>query len=208
MSHADTQKNPIIKPKVGRHKPRPGIEEQSKSILDAAVYLFLASGVRSISVMQICDKADVSRSTFYRCFDSIDSLLQHIYSVSVFEPVDEFMLNNLNDPITSSEKLRQALDTMFEDIFAQGEYADLLFRESNDPNSPAFNIVNETFDKITTTLSKALPITQNKSDKIFIKALLNANQWIVHNAIRNGLTPANKKAAKAAAWEIVKKVVQ
>jgi len=155
--------------------------------------------------MQICDRADVSRSTFYRVFDDVNALLQFIYRVSVFEPVERFMHLNFNRPNVSSAQLRQTLDDMYEAIFARGEYAELLFRESNDPNSPAFQIVNGAFDKIVGSLQKTLPkIDGRKVDDVYLKALLNANQWIAHDAIRKGLTAKNKQRAKEAAWRLVK----
>lgn len=188
----------------GRQKPRPGPEEQSRAIVDAAVSLFLKHGVRSVSIMQICDAADISRSTFYRCFDGIDDLLQYIYSISVFQPVESFMLANFKKDKSSSIDIKQTLDDLYEAIFAQGEYAELLFRESNDPNSPAFQVVNDTFDNIVTSLQQALPKTNGKKmDATFLKAILNANQWIAHNAIRKGLTKKNKQQAKDAAWQLV-----
>ncbi len=211
MSRPPSSKPPsltVIKNADGRRKPRPGPEEQARTIVNAAVALFLEHGVRSVSIMQICDRADVSRSTFYRSFDGMDALLQHIYQVSVFAPVELFMQANLAQPAISPEQLKQTLDEMYEAIFAQGDYAELVFREANDPNSPAFAVVNAAFDQIVKALQKNLPPVSGsgnkKVDAIFLKSLLNANQWIAHDTIRKGLTPANKQAAREAAWQLVK----
>lgn len=190
----------------GRQKPRPGLEEQSRIIVDAAVKLFLEEGVRTVSIMQICHEADVSRSTFYRCFNDIDSLLQHIYNVSVFEPVEKLMSNNSEKHAKTPSHIRQNLDSMFDAIFDLGSYAELLFRESNDPNSPAQHIVENAFTSISKNLQQYIQSELNRQAEItFIKALLNANQWIAHDAIRKGLTKKARKDAKDAAWHLVKK---
>ena len=206
MTKTSSPQITTIKPEDGRRKPRPGPEEQSRTIVDAAVALFLEQGVRSTSIMQVCDRADVSRSTFYRCFGDIDSLLQYIYSVSVFEPVEQFMQVTISQPETTPDKLRATLGDMYEAIFEKGDYAELLFRESNDPNSPAYQIVNDAFDKIIKSLQNRLPPSDDKQvDTIYLKSVLNACQWIAHDAIRKGLTPKRKKDAKEAAWKLVEK---
>ncbi|HEY9036009.1 MAG TPA: TetR/AcrR family transcriptional regulator [Pseudomonadales bacterium] len=192
----------------GRRKPRPGPREQSRAIVEASVVLFLAHGVRSVSIMQICDQADVSRSTFYRSFDGMDALLEQIYRVSVFEPVEQFMRANLRQRQITPAQIKLALDGMYEAIFDQAAYAELIFRESNDPSSPAFAVVNQAFDKVVLALQNSLPRAAGRPiDAVFLKAILNANQWIVHDAIRKGLTAKNKKAAKAAAWQLVSKAL-
>jgi AcrR family transcriptional regulator len=197
-------KSTLKKPIDGRQKARPGPEEQTRIIVDTAVNLFLQHDVRSVSIMQICDAADVSRSTFYRCFNDIDSLLQYIYNISVFEPVEQFMTHKWQPSENVSNDIKQALYDMYEAIFAQSAYAELLFRESNNPNSPAYHIVNNAFDNIIAALQKFHPKNkQQPIDQLYLKAILNANQWIAHNAISSGLTPNNKKMAKEAAWKLV-----
>jgi AcrR family transcriptional regulator len=203
MSPKKQTNSPALRIEDGRRKPRPGPEQQSRVIVDAAVSLFLEHGVRSVSVMQICDQADVSRSTFYRCFDDMDALVKHIYQVSVFDPVITFMQANFGKQPTETGKLKQALNEMFDAIFAQGNQAELVFREANDPNSPAFQIVNQTFDQIVNSLKNSWPPKDSQVDAIFLKAILNANQWIAHDAIQKGLSKQDCDNAKSAAWQLV-----
>ena len=185
----------------GRSKKRPGPEQQARSIVEAAVELCLSQGSRSVSIAQICQRADVSRSTFYRCFADKDALLRHVYSISVYEPVQRIMLSILDQSELSAEAIRQALGELLDAIFAQGRYAELIFRESNDPNSPAFEVIDAAFDRIVTAMRQVLPLELN--DAIFLKSLLCANQWIAHDAIRKGLEDTDRQAAKEAAWRLV-----
>ena len=202
----------------GRQKPRPGIEEQSRQIMVVAVPLFLEKGVKNISVSEICQESAISRSTFYRCFESINDLLRAVYGIAVFEPVEQFMLPNLSKARSNTE-LRTTFDKMFDAIFEQGEYAELLFRESHDPNSYAFQIVNEAFDKIVIALQKSLPQFKNpKIDRIYLKSLLFSYQWIAHDTIRRNneyksntqreLSTKDKNTAKAAAWLLFEKALK
>jgi len=188
----------------GRRKPRPGAEAQARNILEAAADLFLAEGTHSVSISQICQKADVSRPTFYRCFPDKSALLKHLYDISVFEPVESIMLATLQSGMTSEASIKEALSNLFETIFAQGKYAELVFRESNDPHSPAFEVVNQAFDNIVAAMLEMLP---KQANPVFIKSIMVANQWIVHDAIRKGLSEKDKAEAKAAAWIIVNKLL-
>lgn len=187
----------------GRKKARPGPAEQKRLIVEAALPLFLEGGVRSVSVREICEAADVSRSTFYRSFEDVDALLRHIYSVGIFEPVEHFMLANLAKPMRA-EDFRVAVENMYEAIFEHRDYAELIFREANDPLSPAFAIVNDTFNSIVKEMQKAMPRVSNRSvDAIYLKSLLIANQWIAFDAIRKGLSAKDKRDAKQAAWRLI-----
>lgn len=195
-----------LNPEDGRRKPRPGPEQQSRAVLEASVALFLEHGTRAVSIMQICDAADVSRSTFYRCFTDKDALLHHLYQQSVVEPVEQFMQANLKPVRISPEQMKQTLGDLFEAIFAQGQYAELIFRESNDPSSPAYSVVNSAFDRVVVAMQKVLkPTPDKKVNAIYLKSLLSANQWIAHDTIRKGLTPKNKQIGKEAAWELLSK---
>lgn len=190
----------------GRRKPRPGPEQQSAAILDASVVLFLEHGTRAVSIMQICDAADVSRSTFYRSFTGKDALLQHLYQVSVVEPVEQFMQAHLNAGRIPPAQMKHTVGDLFEAIFAQGHYAELVFRESNDPNSHAYSAVNDAFDRVVIAMQQVFkPTPDTKVSAIYLKSLLSASQWIASDAIRKGLTAKNKKMAKEAAWELLSK---
>ena len=79
----------------GRSKKRPGLEEQRRRILSAAVDLFRQQGSRGISISQLCTAADVSRPTFYKCFEDKEDLIYELYGEAVHQPVDDILLAGL-----------------------------------------------------------------------------------------------------------------
>jgi len=79
----------------GRKKKRPGIDEQRKAIMSAATPLLLEKGMANVNVSQICKAADVSRPTYYRCFEDKDELMCALYESSVNEAVSSLMLEEL-----------------------------------------------------------------------------------------------------------------
>lgn len=185
----------------GRSKARPGVEEQSRVLQTVATELFLERGTDVVTISDICKAADVSRPTFYRCFADKEQLLEVLYRVSVFEPVESIMLSLINSADVDKGAVRQALETLLEAIFARHQAAELLFRESQNPHSPAFAIVDAAFDNIVTKMLKVLPPSANP---ITLKALLVAQQWIAHDAIRKNLTGSAVAEAKNAAWSLAK----
>ncbi len=64
-------------------KQRPGVPQQRRDIIAAAVSLFAGRGTAGVSVSAICKQAGVSRDTFYRCFDNKDQVIDALYSHSV-----------------------------------------------------------------------------------------------------------------------------
>ncbi len=184
----------------GRSKKRPGVEEQSAIITQAAVSLFAEQGVRAVSVAQVCARADVSRPTFYRCFEDKDALVSRIYEESVNHFVETFLAGaRLRD----SEKLKHQLDELLESIFDRSELAQLVFRESSDPDSPAARIIDEAFEHAADVMTQG----GDKHSRVYLKSVMAAVQWIVQDAIRKGLTESNRAEAKSAAFHLVSRVL-
>ncbi len=191
----------------GRSKKRPGQTEQRSSILKVAVALFCQHGTKTVSISQICQQADITRPTFYRCFKDKDALLEELYQSSVNRAVEDILLRHFDEPGKGLEWIKASLEEVYEAIFKQSELADLLFREAGDPNSPAHAVINAAFDNIAKTLLHSAGIKKNKSVAIiYFKAIMVANQWIVHDAINKGLTAKSKKEAKEACWMMVSKL--
>lgn len=198
-------KSPIVND--GRSKKRPGLEEQKSSIVEAATSLFSKYGSKSVSISQVCLLADITRPTFYRCFKDKDALLEELYQNSVYQSVQDTLLKHFQNPSSDISWVKTALEDVYDAIFEQPELADLLFREASDPSSPAFSVINNAFDNIAATMLKALSISKDKSvTAIYFKAIMAANQWIVHDAINKGLTNKHKKEAKQACWLMVAKL--
>ena len=191
----------------GRSKKRPGLAQQRRSLLEAAVELFSQQGSRAVSISQICSLANISRPTFYRCFKDKDALIYALYQESVKQPVKEIMLKGLAGGKVDQHWIKTSLEQLFDAIFANARFAELVFMESNDPASPAYAIVNQAFDQVANVMEQAISNnTGHKPSRIFLKSQMAACQWIVHDAIRKGLDENTRQQAKAAAWELAQSV--
>ena len=192
----------------GRSKKRPGLEEQKSLITRAAVELFIEQGSRSVSIAQICNHAKVSRPTFYRCFKDKEELLYNLYQYSVNDHVEKILLRANTSKQKNSDWLHAALDELLEAIFENAQWVKLVFMESSDPHSPASSIVEDAFDHASDVMEKTM-----KKDKAglpsrtVLKALMAAYQWIVHDAIKKGVTDEAKMEAKRAAWELTQRAL-
>lgn len=187
----------------GRSKKRPGVAEQGAIIMQAAVTLFAENGVRAVSIAQICARADVSRPTFYRCFEDKDALVSQLYEDSVNAFVDNFLSSA---QLRNAEQLRHLLDELLDSIFEQSELAQLVFRESSDPDSPAARIIDEAFEHAADVMTSDRPAAGAPS-RVYLKSVMAAVQWIVQDAIRKGLTESSKAEAKSAAFTLVSRVL-
>jgi len=191
----------------GRKKKRPGLEEQRRTVLAAAVELFSAHGSRLVSISQICAHADVSRPTFYRCFKDKDELIYALYQDSVNEHVEKIMLKEFSTAHPNKEWLHRALDELIDSIFERAHLAELVFVESSDPNSPACAIVNTAFEHAADVLEAwSARRTGQRPSRVFLKSIMAACQWIVHDAIRKGLTKKSRLEAKQASWQLISSV--
>lgn len=186
----------------GRSKKRPGVEEQRAIIMQAAVSLFAEQGVRASSIAQICARAEVSRPTFYRCFEDKDALVSRMYENSVNAFVENFLgTARLGD----QEELHHQLDDLLDSIFEHSELAQLVFRESSDPDSPAARIIDDAFEHAAEVMTKGA--RGYTPTRVYLKSVMAAVQWIVQDAIRKGLTETNKSEAKSAAFTLVSRVL-
>jgi AcrR family transcriptional regulator len=189
----------------GRKKKRPGVAEQGVIIVKAAVTLFAESGVRAVSIAQICAQAEVSRPTFYRCFVDKDALVEHIYEESVNTYVEGFLASaHLRD----TKKLKVLLDDLLESIFENSQLALLVFIESSDPDSPAARIIDRAFEHAADVMTGTSGGSHTpEHSRVYLKSIMAAVQWIVQDAIRKGLTTSTKEEAKAAAFTLVSRAL-
>lgn len=189
----------------GRSKRRPGVEQQREIIRQTAVSLFAQTGMRGVSIAQICDAAQVSRPTFYRCYADKDDLVKDIYAEAVATPSTDFQLRaNLHD----SAALREELDTLFDRIFDNADIARVIFVEASDPGSPAAKIIEEGFVRAARTLARDLKKGgMTPPSTTYMKSVMAAVQWLVHDAIRKGLDARSRAEAKEAAFTLVVKAL-
>ncbi len=190
----------------GRSKSRPGVDEQRRLIQKGAAELFAERGSRSVSIAQICDHVGVSRPTFYRCFADKDALVEQLYRDAVRGPVELNMLSLLREG-GDVEGTRAGLEKLADEIFANATDAELVFVESGDPTSPAYQIVQRAFDGAAREI-EAWYVRRDlcAPSRPLLKATMVAAQWIVHDAITRGLTPKARREAKTALWELVSRV--
>jgi len=191
---ASKQRNP---------KTRPGVDQQRETICAAAVALFVDKGLSAASVSEICREAAVSRDTFYRCFSDKDALVEHFYQTSVnahIERVVDSWRLDYADPVWVHEVSNQTIDA----ILKEHTVAQFLFVESADPRSPAYAAIRKAYLHAIERMQqwcrdngKEVPSTE------LLYSLLVATQWLVHNAIVEGMKPRHVVKAKAAAEQLI-----
>ncbi len=183
-------------------RARPGIGEQRMRIRDAAVELFIAEGSRSVSVSQICKAAAVSRDTFYRCFPDKDALIDHLYQTSVNEHI-ETITSSWDLDYSDPQWLHEAFDQTIDSILEQHKVAQFLFVESADPQSPAYAAVNRAYDNAVVAMQRWCRRTERVvPSRELLLSLLVAAQWLVHNAIVEGMQHRHVARAKQASEEL------
>ena len=188
----------------GRSKKRPGVEEQREIISAAAVELFAEKGTKSVSIAQICAHADVSRPTFYRCFPDKEALLARIYEEAIDIHTRPVLFSSLDDPEAMASRIQDMLDA----IFSRAQLARLVFVESSDPGSPASDIVEANFENTARVLARELRKRSGSAPSpVYLKSVMAAVQWIVHDAIQKGLTPKAKRDAFEATYALVMKTL-
>ncbi len=182
----------------GRGKKRPGVDEQRKVIVDAAIDLFISRGSRAVSISQICSNADVSRHTYYRCFEDKEDLIRYLYQSAVNEHI-ETMLSSMQMGGRGKGWNQEAFDWTVDAILEKHKLAQFVFVESSDPTSPAFKIVDDAFEEAAGVIQSWAEKSLGSTPSIaLIKSTLVAAQWLVHDAIRAGMTPEAIAEAKSA----------
>lgn len=183
-------------------RTRPGVEQQRDTICDAAVDLFVERGLSAVSVSEICRAAGVSRDTFYRCFADKDALVDYVYQTSVNahieRVVDSWQLDYSN-PVWLHEVCDQTIDA----ILKEHRVAQFLFLESTDPRSPAYAAIRRAYHHAIERMQQWCRdngVEVPSQELLF--SLLVATQWLVHNAIVEGMKPRHVTKAKAAAEQL------
>lgn len=90
-------------------------EQKKNAILQAALALFMKSGVQKVTVSEIAEEANVSQVTIYNYFDTKEMLTQAVLAYYVNQVWDE-QKKLLDSDIPFQDKIRQI-------IFNKNEYA-------------------------------------------------------------------------------------
>lgn len=181
---------------------RPGVEEQRRVITAAAVGLFATRGSAATPIADICRAAAVSRDTFYRCFRDKEELIDHLYRTAVDEHILA-VLDASDLDYANQAWLHRVFGQTIDSILEHHDVARFLYVESADPASPAYTIINEAYDKVSRRMQHWCRKHYGKApSREYFRALLAAVQWLVHNAINQGLGPREVGKAKAAAEQL------
>lgn len=183
-------------------KRRPGVPQQRRDIIAAAVTLFAVSGSAAVSVSAICKQAGISRDTFYRCFDNKDQLVEALYSHTV--RANMLAITTAQDAdFTDQQWLHRSIDEVVDAILSEHEVARFLFLESSDPASHAHTVIDSAFDSVARSMQRWCRSRYGHApSRACFTGLLSAAQWLVHGAINQGMAPAHVKAAKRAIEEL------
>ena len=180
----------------GNTRKRPGIARQREVIAQAAVTVIGSKGSSATSVSDICKAAAVSRDTYYRCFNDKDALISYLYETAVNEHVLAVLnpeLMHYEDEDWVSQVSEQTVDAILE----RSQVAQFLYLESADPNSAAYRVMNEAYDKAALRMRQWAEEHFGHAPPLeYFKSLLFAAQWLVHDTIRSGMTEAQVRIAK------------
>ena len=181
---------------AGQTRKRPGIDAQRKVIAEAAVSLIGSKGSNATSVSDICKAANVSRDTYYRCFDDKEALISHLYDTAVNEHVLAVLNPELMD-YEDEDWVSQVSEQTVDAILERSTVAQFLYVESADPSSTAFRVVNEAYDKTALRMQEWAEQQFGHAPAVeYFKSLLFASQWLVQNAILAGMTESQVRIAK------------
>lgn len=186
-----------------RKRSRPGIEQQRKIILAAAVALFADKGSAAVSVSEICRRADVSRDTYYRCFPDKASLLAALYDESVNQHMAAVMAQPALD-YSDHRWLHKVCDDTIDAILEQHDVARFLFVEAADPQSPAASVIQQAYDQVARRMQDWYRTKHAAAPELpYFKAVLVAIQWLLHDAINRGLDKDSIDVAKTSAEQLL-----
>lgn len=127
-----------VSEELAKIRSRPGVAEQRKRILAAARQL-LSEGVDAeITAKDLADRAGVSRATFYRCFDNVESVIDILYN-EFLDRVTRRLENHIQTGSDPAGWLRHLIGEVLGDAAEMGPYLVALYREELRPGSPACN---------------------------------------------------------------------
>lgn len=190
----------------GRSKPRPGIEEQRRAIIETATRLFAEQNARSVSIQDLCRAAGISRPTFYRAFEDKDALLAYVYDLAIDRYVDQLFLDDLPAPTTDFRAwLTAAVDEMVDGVCATPDLARFALVEYGDPTSPAREHVNSRFRRAARRVQRAMrQAGRDAPSELYLMSVMAAIQWTLYETLLAGPTVARRDAAKASIVQLAR----
>jgi|WetSurSiteA1Bulk_404760.scaffolds.fasta_scaffold00588_6 AcrR family transcriptional regulator len=125
------------------------LTDSKNVILSAARDLFWKHGFRRVTVEEICEKADISKMTFYRYFPNKFELAKTVLRNVTEEGYKQFLLI-MNDISSPEEKIQRILLLKFEGTndISQEFLMDFYASKENGLSDYVKKITNDTWQKI------------------------------------------------------------
>jgi AcrR family transcriptional regulator len=146
---------------AGDVRPSPGIDPRRArsraAIVDAAIELFQTDGVQATSVEAICERAGVSRRTFFNHFETRQHLHDRIADQRSQQAAD-VLRAYAADPRPLADRLEEFLATMAGYLAARPAYRDFVGEMLQRHPARGFEAVRggELFDGVRTLLGSAV----------------------------------------------------
>jgi AcrR family transcriptional regulator len=96
-----------------------GDRSPEAKLIDAAIVAFGEQGFHEVSIAALCERADVAKGTFYRCFDSKQTLFLATAQAVIARATDAFdaeagTVDPAEHPAVLARHLRHGLPVLFE----------------------------------------------------------------------------------------------
>jgi len=135
--------------------------QKLQQIVETAWGLFWRFGIRRVTVEEICEKAGVSKNTFYKHFTNKLELIRFIMKEMAEQSIQDY-LDIMSQNIPFEEKVRQSIDLKYkqtEHISAEF-FNDIHVRGDEDLK----NLITENFEKGIQVIYKTFMEAQKKGD--------------------------------------------
>ncbi len=84
-----------------------------KALMDTAERLFMKHGFRRVTIKELCEKADVSKMTFYKHFDNKADLVKFMIDVLISRNMERYR-SIMNSDMPYAAKIRKIIDLKME----------------------------------------------------------------------------------------------
>lgn len=130
-------------------------EQKKKSILEAALALFMEYGIQKVSIAEIAKKANVSQVTIYNYFESKDNLVRFVFQYYVDQVWNE-QKQVLESDLPFNEKIKNII---FEKGMKAAQISTRFFQDFMKDYASGQSYVEEVY------LKEALPLLINLFDE-------------------------------------------
>jgi AcrR family transcriptional regulator len=97
-----------------------GTNKKYQKIIETAKVLFFKHGIKRITIEEICNKANVSKMTFYKFFENKSDLVKHLLQ-SIFNETSKIYFAIMEEKISFIEKIKKLIILKLEKTDEYGE---------------------------------------------------------------------------------------